>query len=512
MGITILGGIKPFRQGIKILSNKKPIWETTSLLGDFSANVDHTYNLSANDYENKSVVYTLVSGLLPPGMTLNANGTISGSSNSIGTYEFTVRASDGFGSIDKTFTINITNDTPVWQTAGGSIGAWEADISHSFNFLATDPNNDPVTYTLVSGSLPAGVTLSSDGMLSGTPTEANVFNFTIAASDNRGGSTERSFTLTVEKPSYSGDDTFYWNKNGTLYLSNFTNGSVLRTFGTGASYIYSIEIDPTIPCVFVATSNNEIISIDHSSGNVRWRKILSNTTSSSEYPGNFGIGVCKGDYIYAASFDNKLYKIAKDNGAIVSSVSLGAKGFSCVADLDGNVYAGTNNGYIKKYTSNLAYVNQVSSGRSVVNDLKVDASNNVYAGAGSGGWSGGGRVIKLKQDLSWITNYDTSQSVSEVSVAPSGDVYYSTVISGTNVVGKIPWSGFGSVKTSSISNGYGVDYTIYGNVLATNSYGGDIRKYNSDLSLVTSWSYGSRYFRMIGGVRAFPGSYPHFWT
>lgn len=196
MGITIKG-IKPLKHTVQFRSNIPPTWITSESLGDFSAGVSHTYILSATDTENKTVSYRVVSGTLPPGMSLSGDGTISGSSDILGTYEFTIRASDGFGYRDKTFAIRITNDTPVWQTSGGSIGTWENGVSNSFIFSATDPNNDPVSFSLVSGSLPEGLVLASDGTLSGTPTNSGTYTFVIRASDDRGGYTDRSFDITV---------------------------------------------------------------------------------------------------------------------------------------------------------------------------------------------------------------------------------------------------------------------------------------------------------------------------
>jgi hypothetical protein len=44
----------------------------------------------------------------------------------------------------------------------------------------------PYTYYLASGSLPPGLGLSTTGVLSGTPTQAGTFNFTVAAVDQNG--------------------------------------------------------------------------------------------------------------------------------------------------------------------------------------------------------------------------------------------------------------------------------------------------------------------------------------
>jgi len=54
-----------------------------------------------------------------------------------------------------------------------------------------------VTFAISTGSLPNGLSLSATGLLSGTPTQAGVFPFTISASDTNQDSGSRSYSLTV---------------------------------------------------------------------------------------------------------------------------------------------------------------------------------------------------------------------------------------------------------------------------------------------------------------------------
>jgi len=57
-------------------------------------------------------------------------------------------------------------------------------------------DNQPVMWTITSGSLPSGIYLSSTGVISGTPVEAGRFNFTIQA-NNLGGNTTRDLFIEV---------------------------------------------------------------------------------------------------------------------------------------------------------------------------------------------------------------------------------------------------------------------------------------------------------------------------
>ncbi|WP_447415103.1 Ig domain-containing protein, partial [Clostridium perfringens] len=61
------------------------------------------------------------------------------------------------------------------------------------------------TYAVTAGALPAGLTLSTGGTLSGTPTAAGTFNVTITATDSSTGSSapysgSRAYTLTIAAP------------------------------------------------------------------------------------------------------------------------------------------------------------------------------------------------------------------------------------------------------------------------------------------------------------------------
>jgi hypothetical protein len=63
--------------------------------------------------------------------------------------------------------------------------------------LTTTLGTAPVSFSLSAGALPPGVTLSSAGVVSGTPTVAGVFDFTVRAADAAGASNEQLFVLPV---------------------------------------------------------------------------------------------------------------------------------------------------------------------------------------------------------------------------------------------------------------------------------------------------------------------------
>jgi len=90
--------------------------------------------------------------------------------------------------------------TPTWSTASGSLGTFLKQSSVSTSVLATDPDSDAITYSVLSGTLPTGLSLnSSTGAITGTaPNVASdtTSTFTLRATAN-GVSVDRQFSITI---------------------------------------------------------------------------------------------------------------------------------------------------------------------------------------------------------------------------------------------------------------------------------------------------------------------------
>jgi hypothetical protein len=108
---------------------------------------------------------------------------------------------------------------PVFSTAAGSLGTISdsARASTTFTVVAADPESGgDVTYSLESGSLPAGCSLtstSSGAVLSGfnAVSTNTTSNFTIRAADVNSNTSDRAFSITVQAPvsqSFTSSGTF----------------------------------------------------------------------------------------------------------------------------------------------------------------------------------------------------------------------------------------------------------------------------------------------------------------
>ena len=90
---------------------------------------------------------------------------------------------------------------PVWNTPAGIIGSYPALLIMSFE-LSADPVSPAtsLTYQVISGSLPSGLSLSTIGLISGTPTlvtRNTVSAFTVRVTDNLGNLRDRTFSINI---------------------------------------------------------------------------------------------------------------------------------------------------------------------------------------------------------------------------------------------------------------------------------------------------------------------------
>lgn len=158
-----------------------PVWYTKqNNLGVIQEGAFYQFGLDARDPSGDDIVYSTVAGKLPDGIELSITGTLFGQPKKLikgipfevsqdVTSRFTVRATSTDNIVtDKTFSVTVTGqDVPVFNSPG-YIGSWLDYQYMNYYIDVNDPDtSDVLTYELISGDLPPGVTLTTDGYLRG---------------------------------------------------------------------------------------------------------------------------------------------------------------------------------------------------------------------------------------------------------------------------------------------------------------------------------------------------------
>jgi large repetitive protein len=148
--------------------------------------------------------FTVSSGLLPPGLTLNATtGVISGTPNLPGQFSFTITATDANGcpgSRPYSIVIALLPGCPFITVSPATLPTPVLGVPYNQTITASG-GTPPYTFTVSSGALPPGLNLNptsaTTAVISGTPTTAGTFNFTITATDANGCPGSRTYVFVI---------------------------------------------------------------------------------------------------------------------------------------------------------------------------------------------------------------------------------------------------------------------------------------------------------------------------
>jgi len=217
-----------------------------------------------NTVFRQDIYYTLVAGQLPAGIQCAANGLIVGVPQALASLQgvpfqvsrnvvskfviraYTELADESVDRIkDRTFELIVTgNNVPDFATPAGSIGTfYDSDrVDFQFEIVGTDPGDTNIV-TLVSGELPGGLSISSEGLLSGyiapspnvdeppgydltaddtAPYDFIVssinknFEFTLQVSDGKSQSQRTFYMYVYNREDFTGDDTIFTADTTTI--------------------------------------------------------------------------------------------------------------------------------------------------------------------------------------------------------------------------------------------------------------------------------------------------------
>ncbi|WP_174248670.1 putative Ig domain-containing protein [Streptomyces hundungensis] len=196
-GLGSPNGVSAFTPG----TTTPPSGITVANPGDQNSTVGTPVSLK-NTAAGGTAPYTWSATGLPTGLSIDtATGTVSGTPTTAGTYRPTLTAKDTTGATGATSlnwtvssagqggTVTVTNPGAQTGFTGFQIAALQ--------IRATDSKGLPLTYTAT--GLPAGLTISTSGTVSGTPTQAGIYTVTVKATDTASATGTATFTWTVYK-------------------------------------------------------------------------------------------------------------------------------------------------------------------------------------------------------------------------------------------------------------------------------------------------------------------------
>jgi len=146
-----------------------------------------------------TATWSLAAGNLPTGLSLSANGVISGIPRAQGSFTFTVRATNAAGrAATRQITLSPRGgvDLPILQ----SVTLPPASYATQFNVALQATSDTPITWGIAYGYLPPGLDIDTHaGIIYGTPQAYGVFDFTVSAENDAGVSMQQLY-VEVEVP------------------------------------------------------------------------------------------------------------------------------------------------------------------------------------------------------------------------------------------------------------------------------------------------------------------------
>jgi len=162
-----------------------------------------------NSLAGQSVSYTATG--LPPGVSISSDGLITGAATTPGSYTVTVTPSASSAVLPATVSFTWAVPGVVTPTSPGNLST-AAGTPVDTDMTATDSASG-YALTFSATGLPAGLSMSSSGVITGLPYTTGSYDVTVTATDSLGATGTTSFTWTVSQAADSGG-------TGELVLAN----------------------------------------------------------------------------------------------------------------------------------------------------------------------------------------------------------------------------------------------------------------------------------------------------
>jgi hypothetical protein len=222
-----------------------------------------------------SYAWQITAGNLPAGITLSTAGELSGTPTEAGVFVFTVQVADGSidpGNKQLSILIDEISLTP------DILPAAQYDNTYSQTITAAD-GTAPYTFSVSAGTMPSGLSLDSDGILSGTPDAYGSYVFTVHVTDANGAYSDHDYSVSV----FSGVAVVV----GTTSCPNgFVNGvysATLSASGGQGTYNWSIASGSPPTGIFLDGSAGTLSGTATTTGSYSFTVRATDTVETDNY-------------------------------------------------------------------------------------------------------------------------------------------------------------------------------------------------------------------------------------
>ena len=219
-------GLIPMSLPITISTYKEQLLLTGGQLKDAKFGASYFDSVAAG---LPDVTYSLKEGdTLPKGLTLTAGGNVVGTpqETAIGKKFTVVATGKNYGNTEASYAISVAVGYAEMVLDNATVG------TEYRTFVNYAQGAGDVTYAVARGALPGGITLSADGVLSGTATESGSYTFTVGAASATALGSEIDLVLNVENA-----------QTHVLYIAGLVIGICGLVLALGGCALYVVLID-----------------------------------------------------------------------------------------------------------------------------------------------------------------------------------------------------------------------------------------------------------------------------
>jgi len=441
------------------VGNLTPITLSPVSLPNGTVAVGYSQTIAASGGTGAGYSYSVSAGALPAGLTLSSSGALSGTPSASGTSSFTLGATDSGGnSGTRAYSLTVNGAVTLSPTSlpNGTVGS-----GYSQSITASGGTGAGYSYSVSAGALPAGLTLSSAGALSGTPSASGTSSFTLGATDSGGNSGTRAYSLTV---------------NGAVSLSpaSLPNGvvgsgysqTITASGGTGSGYSYSV-IAGALPSGLTLSSGGALSGTPSASGTSSF------TLRATDAGGNSG---------------SRAYSLTVNGAVTLSPTSLPSgsvgSGYSQTITASG----GTGSGYSYSVSAGTLPAGlSLSSAGALSGTPSASGTSSFTLRAVDGGGNAGTRAYSLTINSGGPIPINLSNSSSGVSLRAIADsngytgspsANYQFIVGSSVTITGFP-GGYSGIDTGSWPAGVTLSLQVNGTVRGSGGTGGNGGGWNS---------------------------------